>query len=76
MEIDGKQHNYPDRYESDRKRDEVLTGLGYKVYRIPWNNINKEDGKLEMKSKIDKFIEFYNSLKYKITFDENQEIKP
>lgn len=62
LEIDGKQHNYQDRSESDLIRDEYLKSLGYTIYRISWNEINSVEGKTEMKEKISKFIKFYNSL--------------
>jgi len=32
------------------------------VYRIPWNAINTERGKLKMKEKIDAFLEFYKNI--------------
>lgn len=62
LEIDGKQHSYQERIDSDVLRDERLTNLGYKVYRIKWNEISSEDGKLLMKSKIDNFINWYHNL--------------
>lgn len=62
LEIDGKQHTYQERIEHDKERDEYVTNVGYIVYRIPWNSISSEKGSLEMKEKIDKFLEFYNSL--------------
>ena len=46
LEIDGKQHTYEDRAESDRIRDEFIKNKGFLVYRIPWNTINSEEGKL------------------------------
>ena len=60
LEIDGEQHKY--RKEHDSIRDEFLEKHGYLVYRITWNNINTEYGKVTMKEKIAKFISFYNSL--------------
>lgn len=62
LEIDGKQHKYKDRQESDKKRDKYLKLLGYEVYRIEWNTINKKSGKELMKEKIDKFIKYYNNI--------------
>ena len=62
LEIDGKQHKYKDRQESDKKRDIYLKSLGYEVYRIEWNAINKKSGKDLMKEKIDKFIKYYNGI--------------
>lgn len=60
LEIDGKQHK--DRKDHDKERDKYLTGLGYVVYRIDWNSINNQKGKDLMKSKIEAFLEYYNSL--------------
>lgn len=60
LEIDGKQHLYAERMESDRKRDKLLSDAGWKVYRIAWKNINKEEGKIEMETEIRKFLNWYN----------------
>ena len=60
LEIDGKQHDYEDRKESDKIRDEALIKHGYKVYRIKWNEINTDKGKQLMKKKIEDFLDFYN----------------
>ena len=62
LEIDGKQHTYQDRIEHDIIRDLYLTKQGYLVYRIPWNEINTEDGKQEMQDKITNFLNFYLAL--------------
>ena len=62
LEIDGKQHQYEDRIKSDIIRDNYLKSLGYIIYRIPWNEISSEAGKLKMQNKINKFLEFYNAL--------------
>lgn len=62
LEIDGKQHEYKERKESDKIRDAYLSEKGFIVYRIPWNEISSEQGKLEIKNKIEKFLEFYNSI--------------
>lgn len=62
LEIDGKQHQYKERKESDLKRDEFLRNEGYFVYRIRWNEINTEEGKQMMKDKIDLFLSFYDTL--------------
>jgi very-short-patch-repair endonuclease len=62
LEIDGKQHTYSDRKASDMVRDQYLTNNGYIVYRIPWNELNSDQGKVEMQNKIDKFMKFYETL--------------
>lgn len=62
LQIDGKQHTYTDRANSDVVRDLYLTKQGYLVYRIPWNEIKTEQGKAEMQRKITEFLDFYNSL--------------
>lgn len=61
LEIDGKQHKYSDRAESDIHRDNILIKNGYIVYRIEWNEIKTKDGKIKMKNKIDNFINFYKN---------------
>lgn len=58
LEIDGGQHKLPEHIEHDKLRDKRLTELGYIVYRVEWNDINKEEGSLEMKRKIDDFLNF------------------
>jgi hypothetical protein len=62
LEIDGKQHTYEDRAESDKVRDAFLESNGYIVYRVPWNEVSSEQGKVLMQQKINDFIEFHNSL--------------
>lgn len=60
LEIDGKQHKYKDRKETDTIRDEFLRKQGYFVYRIAWNEIKTNDGKQMMKDKIELFLDFYD----------------
>lgn len=62
LEIDGKQHLYEERKIHDKERDLFLSERNYIVYRIPWNEINTENGKILMKSKIDEFIKFYENI--------------
>jgi very-short-patch-repair endonuclease len=59
LEIDGKQHL--DRLDEDIKRDAFISKT-HIVYRIPWNDLRSKVGKLEMQNKINKFLDFYNSL--------------
>lgn len=56
LEIDGKQHKYLDRAESDRIRDERLMKNGYIVYRIPFINPNTDDNKELVKKQIEDFL--------------------
>lgn len=62
LEIDGKQHNLPDRKLKDEEKDKFLSEQNWKVYRIQWKNIRNPDGSDYIKKEIEKFIEFYNSL--------------
>lgn len=62
LEIDGSQHKLEDRRSSDIARDQYLEGIGYKVYRIEWNDLKTDEGKEKMKLKIDDFLNFYKSL--------------
>lgn len=58
LEIDGKQHKYQERLESDKIRDEFVKSQNIEIYRIDWNEINSDEGKNTMKNKIDKFLEY------------------
>lgn len=62
LEIDGKQHTYPDRCESDKLRDSYLIKQGYLIYRIPWNEITSKSGQEQMSQKIADFLEFYKNI--------------
>ena len=61
LEIDGKQHLYSDRAESDKLRDSLISKL-HTVYRIKWKSLNTENGKKYMKEQIDRFLDFYKSM--------------
>lgn len=58
LEIDGKQHEYADRSEKDVERDIFIKSKGVEVYRVKWNSINNDKGKIEMKEKIDDFLNY------------------
>lgn len=60
LEIDGKQHNFSDRIIKDKERDEFVLSNNIEVYRVPWNSINTENGRIKMKEKIDNFLKFIN----------------
>lgn len=62
LEIDGKQHLYPERINSDKTRDDFLKSLNYIIYRISWNEINSTNGKEIMREKINKFLNFLNNI--------------
>ena len=61
LEIDGKQHIYEDRVESDQKRDSVLYQNGIKVFRIAWKNPVNIENKKYIDSKIEEFLSLLNS---------------
>lgn len=62
LEIDGKQHLYPEKMKDDIVRDAYLEDqMGWRIYRIRWVSINNENGRVYMKKEIDKFLDFYNS---------------
>ena len=63
LEIDGKQHGYKDRKESDKIRNEYLASQGYLIYRIKWNEINSDIGKELMQHKIQQFEQYYNGFR-------------
>lgn len=62
LEIDGGQHLKEDHIKHDKIRDEFIKSHGLEVYRIPWNSINTEKGKIMMKEKINNFLFFLNKI--------------
>lgn len=62
LEIDGKQHQLPERQESDRRKDTTLRQYGWKVYRIKWKSINSQSGKTYIKAEIERFLSYHNKL--------------
>ena len=62
LEIDGKQHEYTKRKESDSLRDSLLNNNSYFVYRIKWKNLRSQDNKDYIKEEIEKFKNWYNKL--------------
>ena len=62
LEIDGKQHKYPERKAMDIKKDSYLKEQGWIVYRIPWISLNTEKGKRLMKEQINTFLSYYQTL--------------
>jgi len=58
LEVDGSQHEFPERKLSDKNRDEALTKNGYKVYRIKWREIRSKAGKEYIKEEINRFLNF------------------
>lgn len=61
LEIDGKQHKIKERQEHDKIRDERLKNKGWKVYRIEWKSLPKNNEYI--KEEINKFLEWYNKNK-------------
>lgn len=59
IEIDGKQHSYPERKQSDAIRDEALIGSGFVVHRIPWINPASYSG--AVRGQIVEVLELLNS---------------
>jgi len=57
VEIDGKQHSYIERLESDKVRDELLKAYGIKVYRISWKNPINEINKKYIEEEIAKLLD-------------------
>lgn len=56
LEIDGGQHKLAENKKHDKVRDAKLAGLGYIVYRVDWNEVKTEEGKLQMKEKVESFL--------------------
>ncbi len=58
LEIDGKQHNIPERKLSDEKRDQLLIDAGFKVFRIKWKNPINDVNKKYIDNEFDRFLAF------------------
>lgn len=56
LEIDGNQHKR--QVEHDYIRDVFIKSQGIEVYRVEWNSINNDAGKIQMRSKIDAFLKY------------------
>jgi very-short-patch-repair endonuclease len=61
LEIDGKQHDFPQRKESDLRKDYSLKSEGWIVYRIRWKKISKEFYQ-ELKNKISNILSISETL--------------
>lgn len=57
LEIDGRQHLFPERILSDQIKDEYLKNQGWKVVRIKWKKVTKEF-RDEVISKLNDIVEF------------------
>lgn len=57
VEIDGRQHNDPDRIEMDKRKDEFLTSQGWKVIRIKWYNPRTESGKSKLHPQVKSLLD-------------------
>jgi very-short-patch-repair endonuclease len=53
LEIDGLQHNWPERIESDKRRDKYLNSQNIKVIRIQWKNPSCPGSKEYFREKIE-----------------------
>lgn len=62
IEIDGSQHNWPERQIKDQEKDKTLKELGWKVFRIKWKRPSKQTRQRILK-------ELNNILPYKIKDD-------
>lgn len=56
LEIDGSQHQQPERKKSDKIRDNALQKLGIKVVRIKWRNLKNKKERNKFIKEINNFI--------------------
>jgi len=61
LEIDGKQHELPERKEKDKIKDELLVKNGWTVFRIKWFNPRTQKGKEQLYPQIEKFKKLISS---------------
>lgn len=62
LEIDGKQHEWPERKIKDAEKDKYLTEIGWRVHRIKWKSINTSSGKEYIRNEISRFLEIYRNV--------------
>jgi hypothetical protein len=62
LEIDGKQHSYPERKESDKERDRLLVKNDFLVYRIEWKNPVNDENRKHLEKEINTFERFLKNL--------------
>lgn len=59
IEIDGRQHQKPERIESDKRKDAYISSLGYKVIRVPWHNPRTKQGSDALNTQIEDILTIY-----------------
>jgi very-short-patch-repair endonuclease len=57
LEIDGKQHEWSDRKESDLRKDKLLLENGWRVFRIKWRNPRTIEGKNYLVNRVNDLME-------------------
>lgn len=61
LEIDGKQHEVPERKEKDEIKDQLLIENGWTVFRIKWFNPRTQRGKDSLYPQIEEFKKLISS---------------
>lgn len=62
LEVDGKQHLREKQLQSDRRKDAFLEESGWRVFRLPWESIKKEDGRDRVERRYQKFKKLLQSM--------------
>lgn len=57
LEIDGKQHEYPERKASDIEKDKFLVEQGWRVHRIKWKGVKTKDDREAIISTLKQILE-------------------
>ena len=60
LEIDGELHLKEDVAQKDKIRNEYLSNLGYKIYRIQWVNPINDKNKIIVNKQIDELMQYLN----------------
>lgn len=56
LEIDGKQHEIRENHVRDLQKDEYLSSQGYRIFRIKWKNVNREEGRKDVHKQTQDFL--------------------
>jgi very-short-patch-repair endonuclease len=63
LEVDGKQHRYPNQAQSDQRKDELLMNAGWIVFRLSWHSVKTSSGLSEVIGQYNRFKQLLFRLK-------------
>ena len=61
LEVDGKQHDYPENKERDEKKEKALEDDGWTVVRLRWYNVKTTSGKTKVHNRYKEILSLVES---------------